>query len=99
MDGEPWSPELLDWLASDFVANGYDLKALIATILQSRTYQMPAVARKVRRRGSSSHSGDLKSGDFRQSNSRTRSRRSRASGMRFPAAVPTLVAARAEDPW
>ncbi|MEO8370598.1 MAG: DUF1553 domain-containing protein, partial [Candidatus Solibacter sp.] len=46
MDGEPWSPELLDWLASDFVANGYDLRALISTILQSRTYQIPAVARK-----------------------------------------------------
>src|SRR5262249_50218192 len=45
-DGEPWSPELLDWLASEFVANGYDLKALIATILQSRTYQLPAAARK-----------------------------------------------------
>ncbi len=26
MDGEPWSPELLDWLASDFVEHGYDLK-------------------------------------------------------------------------
>jgi hypothetical protein len=46
MDGEPWSPELLDWLASDFVANGYDLKALIGTILQSRTYQLSAVPRK-----------------------------------------------------
>ena len=46
MDGEPWSPELLDWLASDFVSKGYDLKALIATILQSRTYQLPAVPRK-----------------------------------------------------
>ena len=46
MDGEPWSPELLDWLASDFVANGYDLKALIATILESRTYQLPAVRGK-----------------------------------------------------
>jgi len=46
MDGEPWSPELLDWLASDFVANGYDLKALIATILRSRTYQLPAVPRR-----------------------------------------------------
>ena len=45
MDGEPWSPELLDLLASDFVAGGYDLKALIARILESRTYQMPAVAR------------------------------------------------------
>lgn len=41
MDGEPWSPELLDWLASDFVEHGYDLKRLIATIVSSRTYQMP----------------------------------------------------------
>ena len=48
MDGEPWSPELLDWLASDFVDSGYDLKALIATILKSRTYQLPAVPRKGR---------------------------------------------------
>src|ERR1039457_6216921 len=45
MDGEPWSPELLDWLASDFVGHGYDLKRLIATIATSRTYQMPAGAR------------------------------------------------------
>jgi mono/diheme cytochrome c family protein len=46
MADEPWNPELLDWLASEFVSSGYDLKALISTILQSRTYQMPAVARK-----------------------------------------------------
>ena len=45
MDGEPWSPELLDCLASDFAANGYDLKALIGTILSSRTYQLPAIPR------------------------------------------------------
>lgn len=43
MDGEPWSPELLDWLASDFVESRYDVKQLIATILSSRTYQMPSV--------------------------------------------------------
>ena len=46
MDGEPWSPELLDWLASDLVDGGYDIKALIATIMNSRTYQLPAVPRK-----------------------------------------------------
>ncbi len=46
MDDEPWSPELLDWLASDFVSSGYDLKHLIVTIASSRAYQMPAVARK-----------------------------------------------------
>ena len=45
MDGQPWSPEVLDWLASDFVANRYDVKHLITTILTSRAYQMPAVAR------------------------------------------------------
>ena len=45
MDGQPWSPELLDWLASDFVAHQYDLKYLIQTIMTSRTYQMPSVTR------------------------------------------------------
>ena len=45
MDGRPWSPELLDWLAADFVAHGYDVKHLIATILTSRAYQLPAVSR------------------------------------------------------
>ena len=46
MDGMPWSPALLDWLASDFVEHGYDLKHLIQTILTSRAYQMPSVARR-----------------------------------------------------
>jgi hypothetical protein len=46
MDGEPWSPQLLDWLASDFVDGRYDLKHLIATMLNSRTYQMAAIAQK-----------------------------------------------------
>src|SRR5207249_5951967 len=36
MDGEPWSPALLDWLASDFVEHGYDIKRLIATIVIDR---------------------------------------------------------------
>jgi mono/diheme cytochrome c family protein len=45
MDGKPWSPALLDWLASDFVEHGYDIKHLIATILVSDSYQMPSVAR------------------------------------------------------
>jgi hypothetical protein len=45
MDGRPWSPELLDWLAADFVAHKYDLKRLIGTIVASRAYQMAAVPR------------------------------------------------------
>lgn len=45
MDGVPWSPEPLDWLASDFVDGGYDLKRLMATIVSSKAYQMRAVPR------------------------------------------------------
>ena len=45
MDGVPWSPELLDWLASDFVDGGYDLKKLMAAIVSSKAYQMRAVPR------------------------------------------------------
>jgi hypothetical protein len=45
MDGRPWSPTLLDWLASDFVEHRYDVKHLISTIVLSRAYQMPTVAR------------------------------------------------------
>ncbi|GAB3779578.1 hypothetical protein GCM10028818_30350 [Spirosoma horti] len=46
MDNDPWSQDLLDWLAADFVANGYDIKKLMATILTSRTYQLPSVGLK-----------------------------------------------------
>ncbi len=43
MDARPWYPDLLDWLASDFAAHGYDLKYLIAEIMGSRAYQYAAV--------------------------------------------------------
>jgi hypothetical protein len=46
MDGRPWSPELLDTLAADFVEHGYDMKRLIADIVTSRAYQMPSVPRR-----------------------------------------------------
>ncbi len=46
MDGEPWSPELLDWISADFVAHGYDMKHLIATIVDSKAYALAAVERK-----------------------------------------------------
>ncbi len=45
MDGTPWSPDVLDWVASDFVASGYDIRKLLTVILTSRAYQMPAVPR------------------------------------------------------
>lgn len=46
MDREPWSQDLLDWLAYDFVETGYDLKKLIFKILTSKTYQLPSVGIK-----------------------------------------------------
>jgi Protein of unknown function (DUF1549)/Protein of unknown function (DUF1553)/Planctomycete cytochrome C len=45
MDGVPWSSDVLDWLASDFVEHDYDVKRLIGTILSSRAYALPAVTR------------------------------------------------------
>lgn len=44
MDNAPWSQDLLDWLAVDFVENGYDLKRLIYQITTSKIYQSPSVA-------------------------------------------------------
>ncbi|MEX2592542.1 MAG: PSD1 and planctomycete cytochrome C domain-containing protein [Anditalea sp.] len=43
MDNEPWSQDLLDWLASDFVESNYDMKELIYKIATSNTYQLPSV--------------------------------------------------------
>jgi hypothetical protein len=45
LDGRPWSPALLESLASDFVAGGYDMKRLLGAIMKSRAYEMPAVTR------------------------------------------------------
>jgi hypothetical protein len=42
MEQPSWNPELLDLLAEDFVAHGYDLKRTIGLILTSQAYQMPA---------------------------------------------------------
>ena len=43
MDQAPWDQELLDWLAWDLVANGYDLKHTLERIATSRAYRMKAV--------------------------------------------------------
>ncbi len=44
MDNLPWSQDLLDWLAVDFIDNGYDFRQLLLRIMTSRAYQLPAVA-------------------------------------------------------
>ncbi len=47
MDNEPWSQDLLDWLASDFFQNKNNLKDLIFTITTSKTYQLPSVGIRI----------------------------------------------------
>jgi uncharacterized membrane protein len=44
MDNLPWSQDLLDWLAVDFVENGYDLKRLVFLIASSNIYQSQSVS-------------------------------------------------------
>ena len=47
MQGEPPThPELLDWLALDFMNNGWDIKRLVRQIVTSATYRQSSVATK-----------------------------------------------------
>jgi hypothetical protein len=41
----PSHPELLDWLATQFVSSGWDVKALLKTIVLSNTYRQSSVLR------------------------------------------------------
>lgn len=43
IENESWHPELLDWLAQDFIEHGYDVKHTLRRIVMSETYQLPAV--------------------------------------------------------
>jgi hypothetical protein len=45
----PTHPELLQALAKDFRAGGYDLKRLMRTIVQSRTYQLSTIPNETNR--------------------------------------------------
>ncbi len=40
----PSHPELLDWLATEFIRSGWDLKALVRTIVLSQTYRQRSIA-------------------------------------------------------
>jgi hypothetical protein len=45
-DTPPSHPELLDWLADDFIRHGFDVKRTVRLIVTSRMYQLkydPAV--------------------------------------------------------
>ena len=43
MDNEPWSQDLLDWMATRFTSNQCDLKEMIYLITSSKAYQLPSV--------------------------------------------------------
>lgn len=43
MDQPAWAPEVLDWLAEDFVAHGYDIRHTLETIMTSRAYALATV--------------------------------------------------------
>jgi hypothetical protein len=40
----PTNPELLDWLACEFMDQGWDVKAMVRTIVNSRTYRQSSAA-------------------------------------------------------
>lgn len=42
-DAKPANPELLDWLAWEFMRSGYDLKHMVRLLMTSRAYQLVAV--------------------------------------------------------
>ena len=44
MEQLAWNQDVLDWLAEDLAAHGYDLKRTMTLLMTSRAYQMPAVS-------------------------------------------------------
>ena len=44
MDQTPWSQELLDWLAADFIEHDTDIKHLMRRIMTSRAYQLESTS-------------------------------------------------------
>jgi hypothetical protein len=59
MGQKPSDPELLDWLAADFVAGGWKMKRLHRMIVLSSTYQMAATDPLGRARLLPNHSSEL----------------------------------------
>jgi hypothetical protein len=45
MEHEPWSADVLDWIAAEFIREKYDLKKLLYLITTSQAYQRAAVIR------------------------------------------------------
>ena len=49
MDRRPFDPDVLDWLAWDFAAHGYDIKHTLRQIVTSQAYARPATRLKAER--------------------------------------------------
>jgi hypothetical protein len=47
LGGTPTNPELLDWLASEFVRQGFSMKAMHRLIVTSETYQLASAAEQM----------------------------------------------------
>ncbi|MEQ9437567.1 MAG: DUF1553 domain-containing protein [Cyclobacteriaceae bacterium] len=80
MDNTPWNADLLDWLASDFIEHGYDLKHLMKRIMTSEAYQQLSV--------NYTKVADLKSDDYVFSGPARR----RLSAEQFADAISQVVA-------
>lgn len=79
MDNEPWSQDLLDWMAYNFQHNKSDIKELIYLITTSDTYQLPSVGFK--------EPGQIVSTDYKF----TGVLRKRMSAEQFADAVGTVI--------
>ena len=79
MDNEPWSQDLLDWLAFNFQYNKSDIKELIYLITTSKTYQLPSVGFK--------NPDNIVSADYKF----TGMLRKRMSAEQFADAVGTII--------
>jgi len=54
----PFHPELLDWLAAEFMESGWDVKHMITLMVSSRAYRQSSANRKVQSAQSSVRSDD-----------------------------------------
>ena len=79
MDNEPWSQDLLDWMAFNFQQNKSDIKELLYLITTSNTYQLPSVGIK--------DPNKIVSQDYKF----TGMLRKRMSGEQFSDAVGTVI--------
>lgn len=79
MDNEPWSRDLLDWMAFNFQKNKSDIRELLYLITTSDTYQLPSAGFK--------DPGKIVSQDFKF----TGMLRKRMSAEQFADAVGTVI--------